>query len=358
MSGNKSLDISPPFLPLEESMRSKSGTDTESSLDDVQMESGEFDADTVEAQVLSPSSTSKKNDDESLVASSASRRRSENNSTTFSAVSPTVSFLKKVKLPSTKQVVLAAVGLFFAFILWECFFVQPDDRLIKPDFSDKFLTWVQSNPGWGLGAILIVIAAAVVSLVPIGTPLTLGCGYIYRGVYGWKLGLLVSTVVSMAGSTLGAVTCFLLGRYLMRDTVKRWVRNYPMFDAIDVGKIYQLFIRCLRTSEMKLKLGGPIKKRETLLTLPFFSLISFAHGQKSTSIPGNSCFQARTENHGYALPDTCATARTRKLYVRYDGNGLILFCCSKNCILAVVSYVYFYGSVGPFVHQREKWRDK
>jgi len=235
VSGNKSLDISPPFLPLEESMRSKSGTDTESSLDDVQMESGEFDADTVEAQVLSPSSTSKKNDDESLVASSASRRRSENNSTTFSAVSPTVSFLKKVKLPSTKQVVLATVGLFFAFILWECFFVEPDDRLIKPDFSDKFLTWVQSNPGWGLGAILIVIAAAVVSLVPIGTPLTLGCGYIYRGVYGWKLGLLVSTVVSMAGSTLGAVTCFLLGRYLMRDTVKRWVRNYPMFDAIDVA---------------------------------------------------------------------------------------------------------------------------
>jgi hypothetical protein len=22
----------------------------------------------------------------------------------------------------------------------------------------------------------------------------------------------------------------------MRDTVKRWVRNYPLFDAIDVGK--------------------------------------------------------------------------------------------------------------------------
>ncbi|KAL3904946.1 MAG: hypothetical protein SGARI_004686 [Bacillariaceae sp.] len=39
----------------------------------------------------------------------------------------------------------------------------------------------------------------------------------------------------MAGSTLGAVTCFLLGRYLMRDTVKRWVRNYPLFDAIDVA---------------------------------------------------------------------------------------------------------------------------
>lgn len=114
--------------------------------------------------------------------------------------------------------------------------MDPQDRLIQPDFSDKFLEWVDSHPILGLGAILIVIAGAVVSMVPIGTPLTLGCGYIYRGVYGWKLGLFVSTVVSMAGSTLGAVCCFMLGRYLMRDTVKRWVRNYPLFDAIDVGE--------------------------------------------------------------------------------------------------------------------------
>jgi membrane protein YqaA with SNARE-associated domain len=170
--------------------------------------------------------------------------------------------------------------------------VEPDDRLIKPDFSDKFLTWVQSNPGWGLGAILIVIAAAVVSLVPIGTPLTLGCGYIYRGVYGWKLGLLVSTVVSMAGSTLGAVTCFLLGRYLMRDTVKRWVRNYPMFDAIDVGKIYQ-FIRCLRTSYMKLKLVGPIKNREKLLTLLFLLIYFFCTRSKINIHPWKQLFPSK-----------------------------------------------------------------
>lgn len=136
----------------------------------------------------------------------------------------------------TKKIILCFIILMFAKIIWESFFVEPERRWIQPDFSDKFLTWVQSNPGWGLGAILIVIAAAVVSMVPIGTPLTLGCGFIYRGVYGWKLGIFVSTLVSMAGSTLGAIICFLLGRYLMRDTVKRWVRNYPLFDAIDVGK--------------------------------------------------------------------------------------------------------------------------
>lgn len=240
ISGNLPLDSSPPFLPLKDSMRPTSGTDTESSLDGVPVEFvEEYDSEKIESETIPSLSISKKNDDETLFASRKSKRRNgdrkDNTYTTFSAISPSLSFWKKVKLPATKQIVLGAILFFFTLILWECFFLEPEDRLIKPDFSDKFLNWVQSNPGLGLGAILIVIAAAVVSLVPIGTPLTLGCGYIYRGVYGWKLGLFVSTAVSMAGSTLGAVTCFLLGRYLMRDTVKRWVRNYPMFDAIDVA---------------------------------------------------------------------------------------------------------------------------
>jgi len=269
-SGNASLDASHPFLPLEETMRSNAA-DIESTLDEIPKNYGygydnDYDYD---YDYDYDSTTSKKNDDGPAKLKVSSRR---NNSGSSSEIDPTiesseknnnnnnddndkshaafalavnslslslsrpVSFCQKRKLPDGKKIAWGVVGCFFVFILWECFFVEPQDRLIQPDFSDKFLTWVQSHPTLGLGAILIVIAAAVVSLVPIGTPLTLGCGYIYRGVYGWKMGLFVSTLVSMAGSTLGAVTCFLLGRYLMRDTVKRWVRNYPMFDAIDVGE--------------------------------------------------------------------------------------------------------------------------
>ena len=149
---------------------------------------------------------------------------------------PMVSSNVKIPKIDGKKLVLILLGFFLGMIIWESFFVEPDKRMIQPDFADKFLLWVEKNPGWGLGAISIVIAAAVVTLVPIGTPLTLGCGYIYRGVYGWKLGLFVATVVSMLGSCLGAVICFLLGRYLMRETVQQWVRKYPLFDAINVGK--------------------------------------------------------------------------------------------------------------------------
>lgn len=83
--------------------------------------------------------------------------------------------------------------------------------------------------------IVLAIAFAVVVMVPIGTPLTLGCGYIYKGAYGWKLGLTIATLVAMGGSALGAVICFLLGRYLMRDRVRQWIKNYPLFGAIDAG---------------------------------------------------------------------------------------------------------------------------
>lgn len=123
-----------------------------------------------------------------------------------------------------------------AFVIWDAVFTSPEHRLIQPDFSQKFLVWVQSNPLQGLLAFLFVIAFAVVFMIPIGTPLTLGCGYIYKGAYGWKLGLTVATIVSMAGSALGAVVCFLLGRYLMRDQVRQWIKKYPLFVAIDIGK--------------------------------------------------------------------------------------------------------------------------
>lgn len=123
----------------------------------------------------------------------------------------------------------------FALLLFDAFFRKPEDRLLKPDSANEFLQWVEKNPYWGIGAFLVVIAVCVVFMIPVGTPLTLGCGYIYKHLYGWGLGVVVATAVSMAGSALGAVTCFLLGRYMMRDFARQWVRKYPLFDAIDVA---------------------------------------------------------------------------------------------------------------------------
>ena len=221
-----------PFLPLEESgasshLRERSGTET--SIESVDMTSDDDDT--------------KKKMRKNKKSNSGSSTTSSNITAMISKV---VSYIqqgipsrlmnKNVKIDG-KQVVLFCMIMIFVLLIWDTMIRDPEHRFLKPDFSNKFLAWVQTNPALGLGAILLVIAGAVVTMVPIGTPLVVGCGYIYRGVYGWGMGLFVATVVAMAGSTLGAVTCFLLGRYLMRERVQKWVRKYPLFDAINVGKL-------------------------------------------------------------------------------------------------------------------------
>jgi hypothetical protein len=137
-----------------------------------------------------------------------------------------------------------AVGAFFAllvlFLLYDAIFTPPERRFIKPDASDRFLRWVQRHPVRGIVAFMLVFAVAVILLLPVGTPLTIGCGFVYKGAYGWKLGVVIATIVSMAGSAAGAVSCFLLGRYLLRDHVRTWIVKYPLFVAIDIGEYKRL----------------------------------------------------------------------------------------------------------------------
>jgi uncharacterized membrane protein YdjX (TVP38/TMEM64 family) len=136
---------------------------------------------------------------------------------------------------NAKKVISSSVFSFIFLLVWDSLLAAPEDRVLQPNFANTFLIWVQAHPAAGLIWILLVMSVAVIFMIPIGTPLTLGCGYIYKGAYGWQLGVLIATCVSMLGSALGAVVCFLLGRYLMRDVVKKWIRKYPIFDAIDVA---------------------------------------------------------------------------------------------------------------------------
>jgi uncharacterized membrane protein YdjX (TVP38/TMEM64 family) len=137
---------------------------------------------------------------------------------------------------SGKKIISIIMASVMFFLFWDAFVTPPEERFLKKNDVEKFLEWVQLHPYWGLGAFLIAIASCVVFMIPVGTPLTLGAGYIYKGVYGWTLGIVVGTAVSVLGSALGAVSCFLLGRYLMRERVRKWIRKYPLFDAIDVGE--------------------------------------------------------------------------------------------------------------------------
>ncbi|MFB6262129.1 MAG: VTT domain-containing protein, partial [Bradymonadaceae bacterium] len=65
---------------------------------------------------------------------------------------------------------------------------------------------------------------ATVGLFP-GSILTLGAGYIYGVVWG--------TILISVASTTGAALAFVLGRYVARDWVRRFIDRYPMIRALD-----------------------------------------------------------------------------------------------------------------------------
>jgi uncharacterized membrane protein YdjX (TVP38/TMEM64 family) len=141
----------------------------------------------------------------------------------------------KTSVNNVKRIIGILFGCLVLFLLYDAIFRPPEKRLIKPDASDRFLRWVQLHPLRGIVAFVVVIASAVILLLPVGTPLTIGCGFVYKSAYGWKMGFVIATVVSMFGSASGAISCFLLGRYLMRDHVRQWIRKYPLFVAIDTA---------------------------------------------------------------------------------------------------------------------------
>lgn len=134
----------------------------------------------------------------------------------------------------TKKILGVLVVVVFLLLLLDATFSPKEQRIIGPDATTAFLSWIKSNPKRGSCAYVIVHALTTVVLVP-ATPLTMGSGYVFVAGYGWAGGITLATASSMLGSILGSSSCFVIGRYLMRDSVRKWSRRYPLFDAIDVA---------------------------------------------------------------------------------------------------------------------------
>ena len=204
-----SNDAPPPFLPLEES----NDSDREV-LGSVRSS-------------LNSNGSSTREHLNSTINSNSDLKRVKSHNKSVGATAATTSNLKRL--------LGLCIALLVLFLLHDAIFTPPDQRFIKPDASDRFLRWVQRHPLQGIVAFMLVIGGAVVLLLPVGTPLTIGCGFVYKTAYGWKLGVLIATTVSMLGSAAGACACFLLGRYLLRDHVRTYVRKNPLLEAIDIG---------------------------------------------------------------------------------------------------------------------------
>lgn len=105
-------------------------------------------------------------------------------------------------------------------------------KYISTGFQE-FLTWIESNLVAGVFAFMGVYFIATVCFVP-GSLLTLGSGFVFGSAVGVGNGVVLASVAVFVGASLGSIAAFLLGRYLMRDCVRRrLVKKYPVIEAID-----------------------------------------------------------------------------------------------------------------------------
>jgi uncharacterized membrane protein YdjX (TVP38/TMEM64 family) len=93
-------------------------------------------------------------------------------------------------------------------------------------WMESFIDRISTLGFTGAIVYIAVTVAAAVLFVP-GLILTLGAGATF--------GLFRGTVVASLGSTLGAGAAFLVGRYLARKQVARWVAGNPRSAAIDAA---------------------------------------------------------------------------------------------------------------------------
>lgn len=172
--------------------------------------------------------------------------------------------------PLKKRIIMIFMAIMILIIIHDTKHSSPEKRLFGAHRIEKFLLWVKENPGNGAAAFVLVYGICVVLLLP-GTPLTLGGGYVYKVTYGLAGGVTISTLLSLAGSLIGSCTCFILGRYIMRERVRKWGRKYPLFDSIDIAVSDNGFkIMCLLYLTPILPLG-PVAYMCGTTSMPLFS---------------------------------------------------------------------------------------
>ena len=96
-------------------------------------------------------------------------------------------------------------------------------KYVSSAFTSLY-TWIDCNPTAGAISTLLFIPGAL---------LTIGCGLVYGMIFGLGKGVAIGTTVVFIGASIGSILSFILGRYLLRDCVSKWLDRYSLFKAVD-----------------------------------------------------------------------------------------------------------------------------
>ncbi len=93
-----------------------------------------------------------------------------------------------------------------------------------PDWIRALTNRVEQLGPAGVVVFIGVYAIATILLFP---------GWIFTVAAGLLFGLAGGTAAALSGATLGAALAFLVARYLVRDSVQKFAKSNPRFQAID-----------------------------------------------------------------------------------------------------------------------------
>ena len=99
-------------------------------------------------------------------------------------------------------------------------------------------TWIESHRTFAWIIYIAAYTAASILIIP-GTILTLAAGFIF----GIPTGIFLVSV----GSLTGAVSAFIVGRFLARDWVSQRIKNFPSFKILDRVTRHKGFVLVLLT---------------------------------------------------------------------------------------------------------------
>ena len=104
-------------------------------------------------------------------------------------------------------------------------------KYVSSAFTSLY-TWIDCNPTAGAFVLTFVVALSTLLFIP-GALLTIGCGLVYGMIVGLGRGVVIGTTVVFIGASIGSLLSFILGRYLLRDCVSKWLDRYSLFKAVD-----------------------------------------------------------------------------------------------------------------------------
>ena len=114
--------------------------------------------------------------------------------------------------------------LFFSIALAIAILILATRSVYVQEISRNVLMQIDDLGVWGPIAFIASYNLATILFIP-GSVLTLGGGVIF--------GLWWGSIYVFVASTLGATFAFLIGRYLSRDRVVKYMEAHPKFQALD-----------------------------------------------------------------------------------------------------------------------------